>query len=497
MVKIKNVILWGFSSKSTSAAIKNLKEQNIINIKMWVGDVPECTHDIIQFHVGNFKTEQYHGCAKNIYDEVFHSTIHQFMDMMSRHSFYKEKSFHDMLNIYNIYFDYFSYFLIQNQDIDFILFSNLPHEGADFILYKIAKKLQIKTILFHQSLFKGRFFYVYDIEDFGTFGQTDTINANLKFKVQNKYENNYMTTKDFRYDVFSLQRNSFGSFFRSALMGILCKKNCLKVANFIERRSINNVYDYKLGYSKQQNRVDKKLIKTTHSSLQLLNDILSSVSNYMGNFEHRYSNYKVAKKKLMHLIDKETYLNQKYIYYPLHLQPELTTSTLGGIYVDQLLAIEKLSTLIPDDWLIYVKENPAQTELMRGNWFFERLRLIKNIKVISPEFNTYSLLEKCIFVATITGTVGWEAISGGKNVLIFGNAWYKSLPGVFSYNEKFNINDILNFKIEHDELERDLNILLQKTADGVIDQDYTILIENYSDEENEVKTAKSIEKLIK
>lgn len=496
MVNMKNVIIWGFSSKSTSIAINFLKEKNIIDIKMWVGDAPECTHDIIQFHVGNFKTEQYHGCAKNIYDEIFHSTIHQFMDMMSRHSFYKEKSFHDMLNIYNIYFDYFSYFLIQNQDIDFILFSNLPHEGADFILYKIAKKLQIKTILFHQSIFKDRFFYVYDIEDFGTFNQIEIINVNSKFKIQKKYENNYMTTKDFKYDVFSLQRNSFGGFFRSALMSMLCKKNRRKVASFIERRSKNKVYGYNLGYSKRQNEVDKKLIKITFTSLQLLNDISSSVLNYLSNFKHRYSNYRVAKKKLMSMLDKETHLNQKYIYFPLHMQPELTTSTLGGIYVDQLLAIEKLSMLIPDDWLIYVKENPAQTELMRGNWFFERLRLIKNVKVISPEFNTYSLLEKCIFVATITGTAGWEAISGGKNVLIFGNAWYKSLPGVFLYNENFNIKDILDFKIKHNDLERDLNILMQKTADGVIDQDYTILIENYSDEENKVKIANSIEKLI-
>ncbi len=40
---MKNTIIWGFDSINARIAINSLKEKNIIDIKMWVGDAPECT----------------------------------------------------------------------------------------------------------------------------------------------------------------------------------------------------------------------------------------------------------------------------------------------------------------------------------------------------------------------------------------------------------------------------------------------------------------------
>jgi hypothetical protein len=80
-------------------------------------------------------------------------------------------------------FDLFSNLLIEN-NIDVVLFSNLPHEGPDLVLYKIAKKLNVKTILFCQTMFPNKFFYVFDVEDFGKFNKVELLNEKTNLKIE-------------------------------------------------------------------------------------------------------------------------------------------------------------------------------------------------------------------------------------------------------------------------------------------------------------------------
>lgn len=168
---------------------------------------------------------------------------------------------------------------------------------------------------------------------------------------------------------------------------------------------------------------------------------------------------------------KSVDFTKKYVYFPLHLQPEMTTDVLGGKYVDQLLAIEKLRNMLPDDWYIYVKENPKQKSYMRGRYFFERLSLIANVVFVDRTIDTYKLMESAQFVSTITGTAAWEAITGGKNALIFGRAWFDHFPGIFRFEEIESIQEILQYRISHDDIQKETNKLRRKLIKGYYKQD--------------------------
>ncbi len=203
------------------------------------------------------------------------------------------------------------------------------------------------------------------------------------------------------------------------------------------------------------------------------------------------------RKRLRKSICTELDFEAKYVYFPMHLQPELTTNPLGGMYADQMLAIEHLSDMLPDDWFIYIKENPYQDEYRRGRVFFERLNGLKKARMVPKETPTYKLMEHCQFLATITGTAGWEAVSGGKNALVFGRAWYKSLPGVFTYTPRLKLEDILSYKIDHAQFQEGVNRLYQCMPDCVMNPDYIKIHPGYDHEKNAEAIARLIVELSK
>ena len=133
---------------------------------------------------------------------------------------------------------------------------------------------------------------------------------------------------------------------------------------------------------------------------------------------------------------------------------------------------------------------------MRDNLFFRRLRRLRNVRLVSIDSDTYQLISKSQFVATITGTAGWEAITGGKCALIFGNAWYSDYPGVFRYQAGLDLNRIANTRINHMEVESHFNMMINKMGVGVVDELYSTQVNNYHSETNNLAIAQTIVSLI-
>lgn len=172
-------------------------------------------------------------------------------------------------------------------------------------------------------------------------------------------------------------------------------------------------------------------------------------------------------------------MEEPFVYFPLHLQPEATTSPMGGVFVDQYLAVEVLARAVPSGWKVVVKENPAQRFAKRDYGFYEHLGRLPNIRLVSRSADTFNLIEKCAAVATITGTAGWEALFKGKPVLVFGNAFYRGAPGTVDAGEPDELASAMR-KIDAgtfracsvDELDQWLAAIQSCTREGVVDTQY-------------------------
>jgi len=123
---------------------------------------------------------------------------------------------------------------------------------------------------------------------------------------------------------------------------------------------------------------------------------------------------------------------KKYVYFALHFQPEMSTVPMGGGFAEQVLVVQLLRAYLPDDVVVYVKEHPRQSSwLYRDEQFYQDFLDIDNVYLVARNTDSFALREHCMAVATITGSVGFEALFRQKPVFMFGHRFYQYANGVY------------------------------------------------------------------
>jgi len=421
---------------------------------------------IIRMNNGKNKSKE-HVMAGQVYQGVFHTLadytgiekdMSEFIDHLHRRDDKFQYRSHnlshmqDYVDYYHILFDVMTAKIIENK-ITHMLFFNIPHLGYDTVCYQIAKNLGIKTTIVTQSLFPNRFLSMHDAEDYGILNSKQTDYSPVHIEKEEKMELFYMKN-------IKQGEGDKGHISLKAVINMLTFLMMKKPAYFLRPVKF---------YSLMKRTIDvyKKLPEWRDPFARFFHE------NELEYFEH-----------IIQYEESEYDLNASYVYFPMQLQPEMTTSSLGGWFRDQALAIEALSRLLPENVRIYVKENPKQGAYMRGPMFFHRLKRIPNVTIVPSYADTHALSNHALFVSTVTGTVGWEAVRKGKKVLIFGNTWYQSFPGVFKYSDNLLFEEIVEDDVDHAQLESALGLLMAKSHEGVVDRHYKKIVEEYKEEEN-------------
>lgn len=171
-----------------------------------------------------------------------------------------------------------------------------------------------------------------------------------------------------------------------------------------------------------------------------------------------------VKRKIRNLIGASDLYDEfrpreKYAFYALHYEPEVSLLLLAPFATDQLNVIRQLARSLPVDYFLYVKEHPLMAPY-RPRAYYKELKKIPNVRLLNPAIQGFDLIQNAQLVATVTGTVGWEALMLKKPVIVFGHQFYNLLSMVkycgemeklpylvkeqlenFQYNEE----EILNF----------------------------------------------------
>ena len=137
-----------------------------------------------------------------------------------------------------------------------------------------------------------------------------------------------------------------------------------------------------------------------------------------------------------------------YIIFFMHFQPEATTMPNGSHYANQLFAIRELALGAPPGWKVLVKEHPFTFEnefspRYRNIELYQAIEAMEGVQLMSLEYDPYTLIDKSQAVATLTGTVGFQAICRGRPVIAFGYAAYHAAYGVVSPGHDFDLKQYL------------------------------------------------------
>ena len=434
-------LIFGLDSPLVAPVLSKLHDEGVFSIARWIVNVSERNSEVF-FHRNNieviedkfnlnFKQESLDVVPAWI-DEKIRPYLPTILQNFARETFYYRSPVYEYMNIIQLWTRYFYTRLIRDQ-INVVVFADIPHGGFMCVLYAVSKAMGLNTLILAPSGIFGTFGYCFSVEDYGAF--TDVP------RYRKLPEHFMKVEKTYKKKLFYMEGDHTPKY----------KRNLFEKLKFL--------YSPKEFFRERKQVFSRSLKKYNTISEFLLKKVIVNIFDRIEKKQYQENIIRYTEHNIDFDVD--------YVYFPLHLQPEMTTDTLGGIYSDQLLAIEKLRAMLPPDWMIYVKENPKQTKFMRQDYFFKRLKVLPNVKYVDRSIDTYLLLEKSRFVATITGTAGWEAITGGKNALIFGHIWYEAFPGVFKYYDGMQLDDILSYHIDHDELECAVNRYLEKTSESV------------------------------
>lgn len=340
--------------------------------------------------------------------------------------------------------------VLQQHKVDVCVFFNIPHCAWDMLVYQIADVLGIRHIVLMQSIFKNRYCSMESYLDLGTIEWAVMPTPQTVEPIEKDRDQSHFYMQDVLKDQGNL-----------AQLGIKDIKRFLVYLVRRERRTVLKPITC-LKILRRMHKVKRFFPIYRAPFRSFFNPELLRYFEQLSNLEHAHVDFE-----------------KDYIYFPLQLQPEISTHPLGGQYVDQALAIEHLSLIVPKGCQIYIKENPKQINFRRSFLFFNRLKKIRNIRMVPSHTSTHRLANHAKCVATVGGTVGWEAICKGKPVINFGSPWYKSLPGNFTFHFNLDVDSIMRYTIDHKRLEWCFSQLVESLPKGIIDGHYKALLEGH------------------
>ncbi len=250
-----------------------------------------------------------------------------------------------------------------------------------FATYFYSKRYNIPHIVLQYSKMKNkRFFWTDDLLMYNTFA---------KNAFDKKLENNTRASDEaYNYIAEYRKKPDIANFY---------------VANLFKRRSqetwIQPIKGYYFSFLNNQG---------------VLSKIYQESRGYLVQYFH---------KKLMKSYEYDDLKKIKYIYFPLHKEPELMLNLKAPLWHDSSHAIKYISSMLPLGYKLIVREH-IKNWGRRYTSYYKYLSRLPGVIIISPFDFQFKYIQNADLVITENGSTGWEALLLRKPVITLERTFY-------------------------------------------------------------------------
>jgi len=255
-----------------------------------------------------------------------------------------------------------------------------------FATYLYSKRSNIPHIVLqHSRVLKNRMFWTNDFLLHNPF---------IKNVFDNKLENN-TEASDESYDYMTEFRKKpfIASYVASEKLGILSKRTWLDT--------------YKGFYSAFTNNIP----------------VLPKIYDH-----YRIKLMQLCHRKFFKSYEADDLKKIKYIYYPLHLEPEMMLNQYAALWHNQRHTTKFISTMLPIGYKLIVREH-IKNWGRRYKEYYKYLTRLPSVILVGPLESQFKYIQNADLIITDNGSTGWEGLLLKKPVITLEKTFY-DVPGL-------------------------------------------------------------------
>ncbi|HBB01239.1 MAG TPA: hypothetical protein DCZ19_09260 [Porphyromonadaceae bacterium] len=133
--------------------------------------------------------------------------------------------------------------------------------------------------------------------------------------------------------------------------------------------------------------------------------------------------------------------NYKYLFVPLHYEPEAVINMFSPWLRDQIEMCRLISQALPTNVKLIVKDHPLMSGI-RKKEYYKKIQEIPNVLLVPSRIQSNNLLGICIGVICLAGTAANEAALLGKPSICLGKPPFRKNVQYADFAEDFQISDL-------------------------------------------------------